>query len=145
MRPISTILNTDTYSLSSGIHYFLCSNSLVAQRLKRLPAMWETQVQSPGREDPWRRKWHPTPVLLPGKFHGRIFPNQGSDQRLRDWQADSLPLEPPGKPHSESEVTQLCLTLCDPMDCSLPGSSIHGIFQARVLEWIAISCSRGSS
>ena len=35
--------------------------------------------------------------------------------------------------------------LCDPIDCSLPGSSIHGIFQARVLEWIAISFSRGSS
>ena len=35
-----------------------------------------------------------------------------------------------------SEVTQSCPTLCDPMDCSLPGSSIHGIFQARVLEWV---------
>ena len=45
----------------------------------------------------------------------------------------------------ESEVAQLCLTLCDPMDCSLPGSSVHGIFQARVLEWAAISFSRGSS
>ena len=41
--------------------------------------------------------------------------------------------------------SQSCLTLYDPMDCSLPGSSIHGIFQARVLEWIAISFSRGSS
>ena len=46
---------------------------------------------------------------------------------------------------SESEVAQSCLTLCDPMDCSLPGSSIHGIFQARVLKWVAISFSRGSS
>ena len=44
-----------------------------------------------------------------------------------------------------SEVTQSCLTLCDPMDCSLPGSSVHGIFQARILEWVAISFSRGSS
>ena len=43
---------------------------------------------------------------------------------------------------SESEVAQLCLTLCDPMDCSLAGSSIHGIFQARVLEWVAIAFSR---
>ena len=42
---------------------------------------------------------------------------------------------------SESEVAQLCLTLSDPMDCSLPGSSIHGIFQARVLEWGAIAFS----
>ena len=44
-----------------------------------------------------------------------------------------------------SEVTQSYLTLCDPMDCSLPGSSVHGIFQARVLEWGAIAFSRGSS
>ena len=43
----------------------------------------------------------------------------------------------------ESEVAQLCPTLCDTMDCSLPGSSVHGIFLAIVLEWIAISFSRG--
>ena len=41
----------------------------------------------------------------------------------------------------ESEVAQLCLTPSDPMDCSLLGSSIHGIFQARVLEWDAIAVS----
>ena len=46
---------------------------------------------------------------------------------------------------SESEVAQSCPILCDPMDCSLPGSSVHGIFQARILEWVAISFSRGSS
>ena len=46
---------------------------------------------------------------------------------------------------SESEVTQSCPTLCDPTDCSLPGSSIHGIFPARILEWVAVSFSRGSS
>ena len=46
---------------------------------------------------------------------------------------------------SESEVAQSCLTLCHPMDCSLQGSSVHGIFQARVLEWVVISFSRGSS
>ena len=43
----------------------------------------------------------------------------------------------------EGEVAQSCLTLCSPMDCRLPGSFIHGIFQARVLEWVAISFSRG--
>ena len=42
---------------------------------------------------------------------------------------------------SESDITQSCLTLSDPMDCSPPGSSIYGIFQARVLEWVAISFS----
>jgi len=44
-----------------------------------------------------------------------------------------------------SEVAQLCLTLCDPMDSSLPGSTVHGIFQARTMEWVAISFFRGSS
>ena len=42
------------------------------------------------------------------------------------------------------KVTQSCPTLCDPMDCSLPGSSIYGIFQARILEWVAIPFSKGS-
>ena len=42
-------------------------------------------------------------------------------------------------------VTQSCLTLCDPIDCGPPGSSVHGILQARRLEWVAISSSRGSS
>ena len=49
------------------------------------------------------------------------------------------------KVKSESEVTQSCLTLWDPMDCSLRGSSTHGIFQARVLEWGAIAFSRTAS
>ena len=42
-------------------------------------------------------------------------------------------------------VTKSCLTLCDSMDCSPPGSSVHGILQGRILEWVAISFSRGSS
>ena len=77
------------------------------------------------------------------------------------WQATRLlcPWDSPGKNtgvgclfllqcmkvKSESEVTQSCPTLSDPMDCSLPGSSFHGIFQARVLEWVATAFSRGSS
>ena len=46
------------------------------------------------------------------------------------------------KVKSESKVTQLCPTLSDPMDCSLPGSSVHGICQTRVLEWVAIAFSK---
>ena len=46
---------------------------------------------------------------------------------------------------SESEVAQSCLTLCDPMDCGPSGFSLHGIFQARILERVAISFSRGFS
>ena len=52
------------------------------------------------------------------------------------------------EPRSESVkvlVSQSCLTLCHPMDCSLPGSSVHGILQVRMLEWVAISFSRASS
>ena len=46
---------------------------------------------------------------------------------------------------ASGSVTQSCVTLCNPMDCSLPGSSVHGILQARILEWLAIPFSRGSS
>ena len=77
--------------------------------------------------------------------------------RPHRWQPISLPhpWDSPGKKtgvgchfllqcmkvKSESEVPHLCPTLSDPMDCSLPGSSVHGIFQARVLEWCAIAFS----
>ena len=46
---------------------------------------------------------------------------------------------------SESEVAQSCPTLCDPVDCSLPSSSVHEILKARILDWVAISFSRRSS
>ena len=49
------------------------------------------------------------------------------------------------KVKSESEIMQSCLTLCDPMDCSLTSFSVHGIFQARVLEWGAIAFSQNLS
>ena len=49
------------------------------------------------------------------------------------------------KVKSESEVAQSCPALCNPMDCSLPGSSVHGIFQARILEWVAISFFKADS
>ena len=45
----------------------------------------------------------------------------------------------------QSESHSVVSTLCDPVDCSLPGSSVHGMLQARVLEWVAILFSRGSS
>ena len=78
-------------------------------------------------------------------------------------QEDSSPAEPPGKPvglgaNSDSSLSldgtlgcwafmhaQSWPTLCNPMDCSLPGSLVHWIFQTRILEWVAISFSRGSS
>ena len=60
--------------------------------------------------------------------------------RQEHWSALPFP-SPCMKVKSESEVAQSCLTLSDPMDCSLPSSSIHGICQARVLEWVAITFS----
>ena len=59
--------------------------------------------------------------------------------RQEHW--SGLPFPSPMHEESESEVAQLGQTLCDPMDCSLPGSSVYGIFQARVLEWVAIAFS----
>ena len=50
-----------------------------------------------------------------------------------------------GPNESESEVAQSCPALCDPLDCSPPSSSVHGIFQTRILEWVATSFSRRSS
>ena len=61
--------------------------------------------------------------------------------RQEHWSGLPFP-SPMHEVKSESEVTQSCLTLSDPMDCSLPGSSVHGIFQARVLEWGVIAFSR---
>ena len=66
---------SESHSVLSPIQLFatpltVVLASLVTQRLKRLPAMWETQVQSLGWNIPWRRKWQPTPVFLPGEFHG---------------------------------------------------------------------------
>ena len=51
----------------------------------------------------------------------------------------------PNATHTMCLVAQWYLTLCNPMNCSLPGSSVHGMFQARILEWVAISSSRGTS
>ena len=76
--------------------------------------------------------------------------------RIYDWRLDlchlvmsltfsGLQPEKLGRNESESEVALSCSTLCDPVDCSLPGSSFPGIFQSRILEWGAISFFRGSS
>ena len=80
--------------------------------------------------------------------HGLPFPSPGDlpDPELKPGypalQADSLLSAIFA---GESEVSQSCPSLCDPIDCSLPGSSVHGIFQARILEWVAMSFSGGSS
>ena len=141
---------------------------------------------------PWRRKWQPTPLFLPGESHRqrsledyspwgrkRVRPdwvteptyNLVTTQQKTHWAlydlhrwinigevVDSIitghnrTCNRQGEARAEvvrvgcgSEVAQSCLTLCDPIRSSLPGFSVHGIFQATVLEWAAISFSRGSS
>ena len=95
----------------------------------------------------WRRKWQPTPVFLPGESQGqgslvgcRLWGRTESDTTEATWQQQQQQQQYM-KVKSESEVAQSYPTLSDPMDCSLPGSSVHGIFQARVLEWGAIAFS----
>ena len=153
----------------------------------------------------WRRKWQPTPVLLPGKSHGwRIlvgcsprgckeldmteqlnFSSFISLQILESWKtififslcsclrwshpalcfkcqtktlmspSSLLPFQYVSQTLQEiyicmcacvcAKSLQSCQTLCQPMDCSLPGSSVIGILQARILEWVAMLSCRGSS
>ena len=83
-------------------------------------------------------KWASVSILQKGsgqetKRRGTFLVNQQGHPK------EAFPLR------CQSKVAHLCPTLCDPMDCSLPGSSIHRIFQARILEWAAISFSLGSS
>ena len=99
--------------------------------------LWTIGRQAPlsmgfSRQEYWSGLPWPPPGHIPNPG---IKPTSASSAL----QVDSLPAE------SESEVAQSCPTLCDPIDCSLPGSSVHGSFQAIVLEWVAISFSRGSS
>ena len=77
----------------------------------------------------------PDPGINPISLRGRFFTTSSTWEALSEWLGEV----------KWSEVAQSCPTLCNPVNCSLPGSSVHRIFQARVLEWVAISFSRGSS
>ena len=113
----------------------------------------------------WRRKWQPTPVFLPGESQGRqslvgcsLWGCTESDTTEATQQQQSNQTER-GKENSSNrtyltistlwkvcvKVAQSCPTICDPIDCSLPGSSVHGILQVRILEWVAIPFPGGPS
>ena len=98
----------------------------------------------------WRRQWQPTPVFLTGESHGQASLAGYRPQGLRvgrDW-VTVLPLSAASTLYCacmHAQSFQSCLTLCDSMDCSPPGSSVHGISQARILERVAMPFSRGSS
>ena len=94
-------------------------------------------------ESPWNSPGQNTGVGSLSFLQG-IFPTQGSSPGPSHCRWILYQLSHQGSPkwEVESEVTQLCTALCDPMYRSPPGSSIRGIFQARILTWVAISFSR---
>ena len=103
--------------------------------------LWTVARQAPlsmefSRQEYWSGLPHPPPGDRP---------DSGSEPEslcLQHWQVFSLPLVPPEKPTLSYRPF---VTLYNPMDCSLPGSSVHGTFQARVLDWVVISFSRRTS
>ena len=105
--------------------------------------LWPTRLLCP-----WNSPGKNTGVGSHSLLQG-TFPTPGLNLGLLHCRQILYRLSQPGSPRvtcrRPHEVTQLCRTLCDPKDCSLPGSSVHAIFQAIVLEWIAISFSTGSS
>ena len=140
-RPLSqvTILLLATlWFILPLTHVLIMSNSSVTP--------WTVAQQTPLTMGfPRQEYWSRLTFLYPGDF-----PNPGIEPTSPALTGGFFTTEPPGKlfivnAYGESEVAQSCLTLCNPIDCSLPGFSIHGIFQARVLEWVAISFCRGSS
>ena len=120
-------------------------------RVQLFATPWTVAFQAPppmeySRQDYWSGLPFPSPGHLP---------DPGIEPRSPALQADTLSSELPGKPHKmkgklkieccSCSDTKLSLTICNPVDCSPPGSSIHEILQERILEWVAISFSRGSS
>ena len=96
---------------------------------------WTLAYQvSPSMELFRQEYWNGLPFPSP-----QDLPNPGMEPRSPALQADALPPEPPGK---HCSVAKSCPTLCNPINCNPPGSSVHRISQARVLEWVAISSSR---
>ena len=117
---------------------------LVTKSCLTLAIPWTIACQAPLSVGFSRQEyWSGLPFPSPGEL-----PNPGIKPRSPALQADSLPTELQGKPHRKlqfSSVAQSCPTLCDPMDCSLPSTSDHGIFQIKILEWVLVPFSRESS
>ena len=104
--------------------------------VKNLPAMRRPRYYPWLGKIPWRRKWQPTLIFLPGESHG---------QRSLVGHSPKVHKESDRTEGTEHACTHMSNSTCDPKDYSPPGSSGHGILQARILEWVAISFSRASS
>ena len=114
--------------------------SLVAQMVKNLSAMQETWVRSLGQEDPLEKGMPTHSSILAWRFHG-----QKSLASYSPWGHKDLFMPLPISVCMRAQSLHSCLNLCDAMDCSPPSSAVPGILQATILEWIAMSSSRGSS
>ena len=126
--------------------FSLCSNTpLCAAPLPQLPLcyLWQWELVNDG-EHMWR---HKCPVLMLFLGLAVLYPNLNvTTSEVRDsacWEKQRVPW--PRAVRKEVLVAQSWLTLCDPMGYSPPGPSVRGILQARILQWVAISFSRGSS
>ena len=100
---------------------------------------------------PWRA-WQPTPVFLPGESpwteESSRLQSMGSQSQTRlsnEVQQHRLLIRPAAAAAAAAKSLQSCLTLCDPIDSSPPGSPVPGILQARTLEWVAISFSNANA
>ena len=125
-----------------------CTISLVIKvkvkslsRVQLLATPWTVVYQAPLSMGFSRQQsWSGLPFPSPGDL-----PNPGIEPTSPALQTDALPSEPPRKSSlviaAAAKSLQSCPTLCDPIDSSPPGSSVHGILQARTLEWVAISSS----
>ena len=89
---------------------------------------------------PRQQYWSGLPFPSPGDL-----PDPGIKPASPALERDSLPPSHQGSLCLHAKSLQSCPILCDPMDCSPPGSSIHGILQTKILEWVAMPSSRGSS
>ena len=123
----------------------------MASRVKNPPTVQETQemwVQSLGQEDPLEKGMATHNSLLAWRIPWIEEPCGLLVKQLSTHAGHREPWKPTWGWLGMRDLclhAQWCLSLCDPMDCSPPGSSVHGILQARILEWVAVSLSRGSS
>ena len=101
--------------------------------------MWEAVWGATWYRVTWSERSLPSFLV---KRHNSIF---YGDSEIIEIEILKLELEKCWNQIMHAQLLQLCLTLCDPIDCSLPDSSVHGILQARILEWVIISFSWGSS
>ena len=144
--------------LASWLRVGVVASNTHNQELNRRRQWHPTPVLLPGKSHGWRAWWAVVHGVAKSRTRLRDFTftftfhfhalekEMATHSSVLAWRIPGTG-EPGGLPSMdkkvkrESEVAQLCLTLSDPMDCSLPGSSIHGIFQATVLEWGAIAFS----